>query len=178
MEQPATNPAANKVKLALIPVLGLVLVYLVFGSGSSESPAVPTAPPPSTGQPSAPDRPDLAVQNVTANAEQRTVDWPQRSLQDILRHDPFRIRQAVDPAVASEMRGSDEQNAPPEQVSEASLLVGRFAGKVPELVLESRHGTSAVIDGQTLREGDVLDGVARVVSIRPEGIVFELVGTE
>jgi hypothetical protein len=170
MADPSQQSNSKRVKMALVPLLGLVLAYVIFGSSDDkkDAPATAVATPIAT---------TAAVEAPAApHREVAPRSWPNRTLSEIIAHDPFRLQQEV-PTISSNASTSDDEEAE-EQADAFTQLVDRFSTTVPDLVLHSRHGASAVIDGNTIREGDVLDGRARVVSIRPDGIILELLDTQ
>ena len=166
---------SQKLKIAAIPVLAIVLLYFTLRASSKDR--KPPTPGPthvaSTTQPSS-----AVVVAPVALADGDGVDapkkWPNQPLTEILKHNPFTEFVKV-PQSASKQLASK-----PDRRKEATNqllpeLLERFSEQPPALLLRSRHGTTAVFDAQTVREGDVLEGGARVVEIRPDGIVFELV---
>ena len=179
-ENAPKNANKNKVKMALIPLLGVVLIYMVFASRGGKKRPQP--------QQQAASGPAVATATATSGTEtaarpsqQAAVPpcpWPNRSLAEILRFDPFQLRSPVVASTELSQVSPPLVEEPSGQDRERSQLVERFSRKVPEMVVRSRHGALAVIDGQTVREGDVLDGTVRVVAIRADEILFELLERE
>ena len=74
MKWPAHN--SDRIKLALIPVLGLILLGLFLPDDTEVSPAAELA-----------DRPPRATQNASA----RKITWPNRTLSVVRQHNPFEL---------------------------------------------------------------------------------------
>lgn len=168
MAEPAGTPKSQKLKVALIPVLGVCLLVVLNRSDSDRTSAPNAATPTAAATPKEPANPTV---DKTADAALQRP-WPSRSLDEILAFDPFRPRREAPLAAAQPAR----QHATPEPQHDPRIehLMSQYAAQTPDLVLRSQRGVSAVIGSQTLTVGDVVEGGARVVEIRDDGIVFEL----
>ena len=176
MPEDAAQLRAKRVKMAVIPLLVIVLLYLTFGRSREETNRPAAIPVTRNPAPQVDVRPTKLPTRLPEKFAGQVTErpWPQRTLAEILNHDPFRLHQPaelVGPLAPSKTEDGEQQAVDAADVED---LVARFSSKTLDLVLHSRLGTSAVIDGQTVREGDVLEGTARIVEIRPDGIVFEL----
>ncbi|MDG1893391.1 MAG: hypothetical protein P8J37_00630 [Fuerstiella sp.] len=75
----------DKRTIALIPILGLVLIYVLMGSeDTSGSPAIQLSSQPIINA-------ELGVSEVERRPGSRNVAWPGRSLQVIVQHNPFEL---------------------------------------------------------------------------------------
>ncbi|MCP4787261.1 MAG: hypothetical protein GY903_06880 [Fuerstiella sp.] len=85
-----TNTASrnNKLKIVMIPVLGFLLLYAVMGGEDTTGPpAIELAGRPGAG--STVHRPSTGRRH-----SDRTVSWPERSLETIVGHNPFELTDA------------------------------------------------------------------------------------
>jgi hypothetical protein len=171
----ATRPA-HKVKLALIPVLAIVLAWLIW---PRDNPSEPVTDP----DPASP----KAVPTIAAAAPESSirekplvapVAWPQFNLSSTMAYDPFAL-----PLALSRLMAPTEAALPDVE------LPTSFDGRVEEkrrqrlasleqkrisAILIDDLGRSAVIDGQVLREGDLVEEGIRVNAIDADGVVFRI----
>lgn len=173
--QPGTK-RGQLAKIVLIPILGFVLYRQVLAPGEEEKPkpAAParraaTATP--TGQPEAPP------------AKPPTPILPDvRSVGRIAAENPFARPAALLPKPESPPipDQSAEESAEVEvEAAETEPVPDPWEGvrtrwetKRVSVVLRAGNGLIAVLGDETVRVGDVLDGV-RVVEIRPDGVLLE-----
>jgi hypothetical protein len=155
-----------KAKIVLIPVLGLVLMYLVLKNRSApdSSPAdlsatvtsdstEPTAPPPT------PDQPPTVTQS----------EWPDFILADVQDTDPF-DRRMISPEL-------DQSTSPNSTLSNNAItLVGTSDGQLPPLkvqaVFQSPQGITALAGDRIIHIGDHLADGSEVIDITPERLVL------
>lgn len=143
-------------KTLLIPVMAVFLVYRITALTSlSELQAVTVVNelqkntvPKSGPEPSRPE-----------------PDWPSRSLNDVLKHDPFAVS-------AAEQGNKPEQNSPAEDEKGIPSL--------PPLKLKavyhSRHGAVALVGSEIVRAGERLSDGSLVLSIGENSIVVQRSG--
>jgi hypothetical protein len=151
-----TNDRRKKVAAGLLLVVFVTVLYSQFG-GAGEDPEVPT-------------RPKRPSPVAAATAKPQTRRWPQASLSETLKNDPFaQLRQAEktpeeaepDPELAQ--RQSEEAS----KASAASLENQRVRA-----IVSTKQGPVALFGTKLIKVGDMIDG-ARVVEIRPDGIIVE-----
>ena len=138
-------------KLAVIPVL-LVVLYKVLAGGSDDE--VPDSSAPTARRPDAGSAPIKFQQ-----AKRRERNWPTFSLEDAIRHNPFTFTGR-----------RDDPETPPEEQSEPENLEPIEAAVT--VYLNSAKGEVALVDGQLVRVGDVVDGQWRVTLVTPEYAVL------
>ena len=161
----------QQIKLAMIPILAVCLLYVLLRSDDQADSGDPA--PTQTADQGAPAT-DPGVAQATRFEELPRRHWPDRSLPEVLAFDPFSARrpQSDHERQLIAQQQASQENAVDQQIQ---YLMSEYASKTPDRVIRSRHGTAAVIGAKTLRVGDIVDGVARVVAIRNDGIVFELI---
>lgn len=173
-------------QLVLIGILVAVLAgVLISGQSGSEN-------PPTDGQEASianPARPSSRAQRNSASAEAKTpaTSWPEISLEEALRHNPFRETAPLHDALSTE-----EQHAPTE--SESTIVTNDRQPGIEakdedlretvatstadprslrvSMILRNGRKLCAVIGERLVREGDVIDGL-RIVSISTSGVVVE-----
>lgn len=129
------NQKSDRAKLALIPVLSLVLVFVLMGDDSGSSNAPPARTPRSTNAESTtPRSPEIASVETSAAVK---ATWPRQSLSAIVQHNPLELRDPrVEVARAFEAAGitlpftanlATEYEFFPER-DPASRLASRFVG--------------------------------------------------
>jgi hypothetical protein len=183
---PPANPTANRIKMLMIPVLGVILLYFVFTPG--DQPAVPTLVA----------RPAGAANGATVapSAETNTapVTWPSIPLSRVLAVNPFQrpeslkpytiptpatevaqpvVEVAVPPTPPAPMIMPEEQAAKDEALQaelEASLKAHRLSA-----IIRTSKGIGAMVGDRVVNVGDKLDDRFRVGAIRAEGLVLELI---
>jgi hypothetical protein len=172
-------------KIAMIPLLGLGLLFVLWPSSSEPSadsaaatvtpeasaPAV-TASPPVQEKASAPANSGLPKK------------WPVMELASILQHDPFAQPTALDKVAAGVVpsSSSDPEQPPaeaepvesPEHQKRVAEWLVALKQKQVSAVFVSPRGASALVDSKVVREGDVLEEGIRVVAISAAGIVVRI----
>jgi hypothetical protein len=161
-----TESIKAKAKIVLVPVLGLVLLYLVLKnrSASDSSPAdlsatvtsdstLATAPPQTHDQP-----PTLAKS-----------DWPNLVLTDLQDTDPFDKRMIFPELVQGTFSNDTLTN-------NANTLVGTSVDPLPPLkvqaVFQSPQGIAALAGDRIIHIGDMLADGSKVIDITPESLVL------
>ncbi len=186
MAETASPPKSNRTKLIMIPILGAVLLYLVFTPGEqSETPTLvarPAAPVTSTNAP--PPSPPVALTTVSpppvaTEKSGRAVIWPSVPLEKVMAINPFKQL----PGLKSPPAELVDQS-PPGDID--ATLADRNAERAAELraatktyrvtaLVQTSKGVGAMIGDQVVVVGDVLGDRVRVSAIRAEGIVLELI---
>ncbi|HUG89646.1 MAG TPA: hypothetical protein VML55_02355 [Planctomycetaceae bacterium] len=179
-DTPRAQDPWRRAKLAAIPVLGLVLVWVM--PGRDDPPAVaPAALADTQGA----DRQAAGLDNA-ANAAggRRTSDGTGFTLDEILAHDPF----AVPPALARPQPPESpslltRDSVPTEPVSaelphpepgQSRLRLETLSQKRVSIIYRGPGGPTAVIDSREYREGDELAAGIRILEIRSDGVLVEV----
>lgn len=167
-----TSSRDKLLKQLMIPLLGLVLVYVVWdnfgGSVSEGTPAVATD-----------DSQDAAK---TAKAEPEVRIWQPLSADQIAATNPFGT--PPPPAVVEETPAVSAPDATTAGNEAAVTRADADAAAIAEIQtllaqpvqawMRSGDRVAALIGNRVIREGDVLAGVVRVVQLDPDGMVVEL----
>ena len=177
-----TTPRITRRQAIVIGALALVLVGTVIAQLGGNHSALAKA-----GVNAAP----TAAQNATAlpNGPASKVIWPQVSLDEMLRHNPFAEPASpvpvkveipalvvATPPTGDLMTASDSEKEE-EQLSEQrrqkvnAALAALRSDKVT-MILRTDRKVSAMIGNRLVREGDIVDGV-RIVSIQTNGVLVE-----
>lgn len=136
-------------KLAAVPILLIVLLKVLTGDSNNEEPSASevAAPRAATGdatrQPSRP---------------RRERQWPAITVEEAIRHNPFTYSGRRDAAPTS----GDPSIAAAAEPIEAAVTA----------YFQSTKGEVALIDGQVVRVGDIVDGDWRVVKLSPDSAVL------
>jgi hypothetical protein len=186
MSTPQTNRKtfAHHAKLAMIPVLALVLAIVLYRNLSSSGVAVlrtPTAQ--SNDQPLAGGPRPESEKRI----DRKRPPWPQVDLNEIVACDAFQpwpspeparpssepARKDAVPETGSRKKGNHDaaQNTASAGVTTKPQASNR--GKL-KAVFRDGTGAAAIVGSRVVRRGDVLEGGARVVEINAHGIVVEL----
>lgn len=154
----------QKAKLLLIPVLGIVLVYIVFQGDESDD-LETLASHASSARSSKDDR--------KADETQQTLKplppWPSFALDAMIAHNPFHIPQPP-PAQCELQKKADELSQKP---------VVSHADEIQKLrvsaVVSGRDGMIALVNNQMVRVGDTLAGGLVVLGIDENAITVKRV---
>lgn len=182
----------QRTKAVLIPILGLVLVAVLFWP----APATPSTPADPQPNPAAQVRTALVSGVSAAKAASADGQWPPIDLPAIMAVNPFARPPAIQrllakPANPSPLDSSPlplSGSAPPDlQPSPAGPQVAEpqpDAGPPPvdsvklQAILASDGGRTALIDSRIVNAGERLPSGYRVVEIMPTGIVLEYVAAD
>ena len=175
--------ATARVKLALIPVLGLVLVYILATSPAPDD-AAPSStlletpdPQPAGGESIATAENDPSAAVVPA-AEIVTLpppkDWPSLSLGEVLENNPFAWpKELASPAQITDSKFGDDVSADAGDDPQRQELLDQLASAGVSAFYESNQGAIALVGTRVLRVGDVIEGKLRVLRIDPEQVTYE-----
>jgi hypothetical protein len=172
---------AHHAKLAMIPILALVLAIVLYRNLSSSGVAVLRTP---TAQSN-----DQPLAGGPRPAPEKRIDrerppWPQVDLNEIVASDAFQPWPSSEPArPSSEPARKDavpetgsRKNGNHDAAQNAGVTTKPQASNRGKLKAVFRDGTgeAAIVGSRVVRRGDVLEGGARVVEINAHGIVVEL----
>jgi hypothetical protein len=161
------SPSMNKnLKLASIPVLGLVLVYVIVrgrnsGDQASVDPAVNLVAD------AVPTR--ASTQALNKSLVQTSYEWPTFELEDLPNVDPF-DRQALFPSPSVVENSSDPSNTLVGK-SDRSSADALKPLKI-QAVFQSPSGITALVENRVVHIGDRLDDGSEVVGITPEQLLL------
>jgi hypothetical protein len=158
----SANPARERIKLALIPILALILGAVLFWPGDEDSTALPQA------ELASPEEMAKLSPGKKAGALNPIASWPEVNLERAIAVSPFDplAFDAAQSAAGAAANSAAETNdaAPQEGESKPSLKV--------DVIYEAGGQLVAVVEGRIVREGDALAG-GRVVKITPAELVLE-----
>lgn len=176
-------PAQSGKKLLLIPVLGVVLLYLVFApSDDGEAPAL-VAPPPAA-NPGASDEASPSSKGSRTRsgpaANAIAVSWPTTPLADVLAVNPFKLPEELKPLVEPV---EEDPPPPPAAVAAPEEVAAAKAAELREAMtglrlgalIRTPSGIGAMVGGTVVLVGDTVGNRFRVIAIRPEGVELELI---
>lgn len=143
-------------RIALIPALGTVLLFLTRQPVTGDSRAVETLA--LNDDPNA-----LPIVSELKPASK----WPTITLSEMVAFDPFEVPGAKQTDELDGASGTGKQGNPDGSVSPAALL-----GKVQAIYFDSR-GTAAIVDSKVIRVGDTLPNGKRILEITEQGIKLE-----
>jgi hypothetical protein len=163
MNLPSMN---NNHKIALIPVLGLVLVYLVMRSrtGTEQTSAEPPASVALNETSS-----DTPNQEPTKPVAQAISNWPKFEIHDLQNTDPF-DRKAVFP-VPPEATASTDPNKSLVATTDRSPEEALKPIKI-QAIFQSPSGITALVENRVVHIGDRLADGSEVVGITPEQLLL------
>jgi hypothetical protein len=202
VEQPRRAARGKAVRVALIPCLALILIVLLLTGGDREA-ASETDPGPSGGNPPAAasahasPRPDPAEDRRVPGPARRR-EGPTFELAEILRHNPFSLPASLrpapeKPAAAAARRTPESTDSPvdppakaeeqaPDKAGNDTNVVAQLNQRIAALerlstaaIVSGPQGAMAIIDSRLVAVGDDLQDGVRVVEIRPDGVIVELV---
>lgn len=176
MSEAANANPRDRIKLAAIPVLALVLLWVVTGGSEDEAPPPVALTQPAGTRPG--DKPGQPARPARRPAAARPAPAPAFSLAEILAHDPFAVPKALAPPPPI----PDEQDTQPVSIeaplidheSQARARREMLAQKRVSIIHHGPSGATAVIDSRAYREGDELADGVRIVKIRPDGVIVEV----
>ena len=172
MSEAPRASARERAKLAAIPVLALILLWVVTrGEEDALPPPVTLADSPVHNSPATP------AANRTAARGRAAAEWPQFTLAEILAHDPFAVPRAIassPPAVGSPLTQPVSADTPERTADQGRSRRQMLGAKRVSMIYRGPHGPTAVIDSRAYREGDQLADGVRIVEIRPDGVLVEV----
>lgn len=184
----AKKSSRDRMKLAVIPLLVLLLAVLCWPSSSDDVPRHPSrdrlasVTATSTGAAAVEPSPAMAIAS-TENLSKKGFNWPAMDLESIVGKSPFDRAPAI-----RQMFGEN-----PEVVANAiSLEPGEFGSAEEsdlvtaaidyatigtlQAVLQSESGPVALIDSRIVRPGDLIGGGQyRIVEITPQAVMVEAI---
>lgn len=159
----ASTKKFNPVQMVLMPVLGLVLVAVLFW------PKANIAAPPAVAIMTV----DQGDTRGTATQEvKQSRIWPVTSLEDVLAFDPFQpmksqLSQLTSPVVPQSTQIDRLKNDTREDVVSPSNL-----GALQAIYFDTR-GAAAILNSRVVRVGDVLANGSKVLEITAKGVAIE-----
>lgn len=157
-------------KLAAIGILGLVLVTVIWRNVAGSSPTKPAkASHPSTSakaetalaKPAS--KPQAAISKRIESETPRV--WPQVSLEQTVKHDPFAL------PMWYLMAQADEAGSPGAAIAKSAQVLEELKRQQTKIVVISSEDRVATIGERSYRVGDMIEGF-KVTAITTEGIVL------
>lgn len=172
MSEAVPANARERAKLAAVPVLALVLLWVVTrGEEEALPPPVALADPAAAGSPAAPGA------NRTAPPASGDSQWPDFALAEIVAHDPFAVPRAIasgPPSVHSPLTQPVSVDRPENTADQGRSRRQMLGKKRVSVIYRGPHGPTAIIDSRVYREGDKLEDGVRIVEIRADGVFVEV----
>jgi len=182
-----SQDSSQRRKIALIPVLGILLIGAVFWPANEEntSSGENSSTNSDSAQPEAATNGSNAVETGTEAIRSPKV-WPRIALAEILSFDPFSLPKSfssqldadesaseVDPnqqaAVAETIATPDETD----ELERLDQLKESLEQHTVSVIYYSEQGAVALINSKLVREGDLLVDGVRVLKIGPKGVIVE-----
>lgn len=170
-EAPRAN-ARDRAKLAAIPVLALILLWVVTRGEEDTLP-----PPVALADSAVPGSPPTLAADRTAARGPAAAEWPQFTLAEILAHDPFAAPPAIAPRpphIGSPLTQPVSADAPESTTDQGRSRRQMLGKQRVSVIYRGPHGPTAIIDSRVYREGDQLADGVRIVEIRPDGVLVEV----
>jgi multidrug efflux pump subunit AcrA (membrane-fusion protein) len=182
MTEPKTR--SEQLKIALIPVLGVVLMVVLLGGDPEESAGEPYVDPYAA-------RRLAAQQNESEQAaasvasERAAINWPNRSVQTILAHDPFILHAAKELALqetiasldaerVAEAESAAEQAAAAEAAAAAQLEEEHRKELLQQAIEAEQNRLRAIVQSlQSLRVSMVFRGPHRTSALLGDKLITE-----
>ncbi|MAT15548.1 MAG: hypothetical protein CMJ46_09805 [Planctomyces sp.] len=179
------NDSREKAKLAAIPVLLLVFIYVVYSQFAGEEESLVESPPVAiaTGTPNTtvpvPQPPvgNTYSVSVVDSLENAAVplserEWYESPLEQIIQHDPFlktdQLKSEADKL--AEVR-PELTEVPIASVDEQRRVEDRLEGVKTKILIKSSKGSAAYVGTRLVREGDVWEEGMKIKSIDLDGVV-------
>jgi hypothetical protein len=165
--RPSVPSLRSAAKVAIVPILGIVLYSVLPGDGEPELAASVAAAP---------------VRNATvpAAAPRRSVPIlaTPRPVEHIVARDPFALPDALRPTPEPTGLDADQNGPPADELAESpaetwEAIRNRWMAERTSIVLTTPAGPVAVVGNRRLRIGDEVEPGVRVVDIRRDGVVLE-----
>ena len=185
------NTQPERIKLALIPVLGLVLLAVLFSSGEEASSSEPYVDPYANRQSSS------GLQNTKdSQVYQRRTDiqWPERTLDTIVSHNPFVL--VTDNSDSSNPHPNEKQQELFDGSRQAAIESGASDDQINQeleaeririqtriqavqnqrvsMIFQGPKGMTAMLGDRLISEGDLLEDGIRVTHITNAGITLSV----
>ncbi len=183
-----SHDSSQRRKVALIPMLGIVLIGVVFwpaneentssgknGSTNSDSEALEAA---ALGS-------NAVATEAEANRSKKV--WPRIALAEILSFDPFSLPLSFSSQPVADKSASDVDSdrqaataktaAAPDETDDLERLEQlkeSLERHTVSVIYYSEQGAVALIDSKLVREGDLLADGVRVLKIGPKGVIVEI----
>lgn len=159
----STSARSRLFKVVLIPILTIALVWRIVNmTGLPEATGALSSVLEDSSTAETPSKAKILAKEVLSGIN---VEWPKRSLSEILSHDPFSTSQTVPDVIAEDILKSESDAA-----AETETESPEFDLKA---IYQSKHGTVALIGDRIVRPGDRLPNGALVVEILAHEIVVE-----
>ena len=189
-----TKVPTSRVKLALIPVLALILVVVLVwpddkphcGNSNKGTNAVAVSQTVASTKSASRNQPGQVSRVLPHQAKV----WPEIAIEEILRHDPFALpsplsrgRQLADLQDDEEKlrEKADLQDdkeklrkKADERARELKQMIETLKQKRVSVVFRTKQGAAAVIGSRLVREGGLFEEGLRIVEIRQDGVILEM----
>lgn len=153
------------VKIALIPVLGLILAGVVFWPGDKAGlPAAAVTHPPAAVKPSA---------AQPADSDGTRPSWPAIRFEDLVAFNPLEPRGAPVSAQTLAATTDDEYSDEEADAEETPVAQPPTVSRQLQAIYQDARGAAAIVDSRIVRVGDLLDDGSRVSAITAEGVLLE-----
>lgn len=178
------------VKLALVPLLAIVLAVILFGQGDGDGASGELAEQPNS---------DYSVEAATdadwasgsaADRDKKTAFDEKRmslsfGIEKVLHSNPFTLpaaflaesRDAENTSLERSAKSDDtgaEQDDEEDANSEAAALMESLKQKTASIIVSGSKGRVAFIDSRALTVGDYLQEGVRIVEIKSDGVIVEI----
>ena len=181
---PSKPDKHSKLKMALIPLLALLLLYVMFRPKETST-AVPHVA--ASSKPNRPVKKPNSPEKKAHSQSRHQYVLPQLSIVEITQHDPFRllpllIKEEKTELINPGMIASEEQ----EQKDAALMRREAEAEKMADMkealeaqvisgILYSTTNKAAIINSKVYHEGDFLNKDVQVIKINPDGVIVQIV---
>jgi hypothetical protein len=161
-------------RIALIPILAVVLLAVCFWPDAEEMPETSQASPTVEDQSKRPI--DAPKQNHTIAAATPRKPLPPVTLAEILEHDPFSLPQEVSDELLLGPSPTEEQQAIAEQ-QRIDEMVGSLQKSELKMVVSGKEGVWAKLGDRIVHEGDEIEPGVRILKITSQGFTLEVSDT-
>ena len=174
------SPRNRLIKIALIPVLAIVLIVVMLPGSEQTDPEFGL----SDEAQATLDASGTGGTIIEVGPESEAADaraWPELSLRDILSHNPFEVPRALDPTPDEVPVALEEAAAVAAEQKQAEELSGTIAALKQTgvgMIFRGKGGTSAMVGSRVIREGDMLGENLRVLRIDEKGVVVDVIAPE
>jgi hypothetical protein len=174
MANPATQRTTrqNVTRIALIPLLGIVLLAVVFWSDEKDD-VPPAASSGETADVSDRDMNSQRSDSRKLGAITEKQELQQVELSDILAYNPFALPEEVSKQLQIETTPSEKEAAEQERKRIASVVEHLQMDKL-NVVFQGEEGAAAILGDRVLHEGDEIETGIRIRKITPQGLTLEV----